>query len=694
MVSTQLADVSTTVNANATSYTNNRHCFRNPRGNKRFYTFYSKDVGSGNTIVYAWSEDGYIWTGQTDLTALTSTDLIHSAVVFVEDSGGSQTIVYLAARVESTKAVRIRRGVIADAGDTISWDTEEELFSSIYGNITLGIDNNAYLWAGRDTGSLQSTSYEVKCSTGTRPSSPISWSAVTVIGSGPGYGGWGVGCTPYGNGMVFIGIINRTVNSYYPWACYSQQGNPPTDEGEDDGGWGSGRAVAGTCVTDADNIVHLVYGRHWWGMQLMENHTWDPSTKTWSGIYTIYGGQDDTQYPPSVLIDTNTTPNTLYAVYEHGTGEVEYKTTPANAISWGAATTIENHAEEGRNPTFPYNSDPVISGNIFGAFVTGTNLALRSFIHGEGIAGEGTIRVKEKGFRKINRGSETFLDGDTFTARDESRWNFTPTNFSGFVWDGGGEVTIPAEGEMTSIESYAYAMLTAIVQSADLSDCKIGFYADENHFAWIDQDSLRVRNGKTAEIPVDMSNTLPNNVRIKIVLIWTPVEVRVIVTRLDTNTREVFVNYNPPHLEAPATFQVITSGSSLLVEDYGVFDTENELMTALGILPYDSSMNTIPISSPALDTLGPYSTFKGFDKTLGSATAQAIHSNLTTKTITVQSAHRNTKSIWLGGSVSGTQRWGVELLPGDNIPITVPNASMVYGIAEGSNQILHCVYTV
>jgi len=562
--------------------------FRNPRGLLRFYIFYAKDVGAGNAIVYAWDDNGYSWAApNVDLAALTTANVEDPVVAFVEDPANTQTIVYVAGKITATGEVRLRRGTIADAASVIVWDAEEQLYADVDTAFTLGIDNGDYLWAGRTIIDGANYDFRVKCSTVARPGAPIPWSAETELGARTS-NRWQVGCAPYGNGMVFMGVSGapppHTATNYMPWACYSQRGTPPTDEGETNFGAGSlaTGTVPGAPVTDADGIVHCAYGFGADSVRSYSSHRYDPDGALDNTRYNIYASQDDTWDASNILLDTSQVPNVLYALYEHATGVIVIKSTPANAVSWGSAVEIEDHAENCRMVAFSYQDDPINGGNIFGAFATLTTNTVRTFVRGV-FPGVGAVRVREKGWRKINRGKEHFLDGETFTARDEGRWDFVPVDFTGFVWSLNGQVTIPAAGEMTTQKTYAYCILTTVVESADMSDAQIGFYADAQHYAWIDQDLLRLRNGITAERTVDISEGLPNAVRLKIILVWSPFFVWLRIINLNTGGLLIHIKMdNPPQIEANVTFQVVAAGSTLNVEDFALFDAEDDVIYAFG----------------------------------------------------------------------------------------------------------------
>jgi hypothetical protein len=655
--------------------------FRNPRGTQRFYIFYRKNVGGTDTVYYAHTDDITTWdAGDVDLAAMSSANLYRPMVAFVEDAGNSQTIVYLAAENNGGGGpVQLRRGTIADADETITWDTEEELWDNSYirggGRFQLAIDPNGYLWTLNyyPSGTGTYDKLYVKASQATTPAAGISWSAILTVDPLIHQYTY-INLVPLNttNGMAGIGLESN-VSWAYIFNFGGGAGAPTLVKADYVSYVFSGAYfMCGPGVLDDDEVLHFCFGESTTGAEqfVFKHKSYDTVAQTWGGTTTIYSGADSTAH--AITLIHNAATNYLYAVYGHGTGEVEYKTSLASAISWSVATQIEDHAEDCQYFTSWYSSDPVDEGYVFGAYLTQTTYTVRAFRINPGLpSGEVATKVKERGWPKEYRGKIFFLDGDTFVGQDNGRWEFSEDD-TGFVWDTAGQVTVPADRDMNTKEKYAFCMLTAIVQSADMSDCKIGFYADANHYAWIDQDSLRTKNGTTDEITTDISAFLPDSTRLKIILIWTSLFVRLVIISLSTNRRIAYQHNNPHQIESVVTFRVISGGSSLLAEDYALFDAEDDIFYAMGL--------------PGTHPMGLKGGGEGANTDIDTSAEQLTTSDIPCSYCIVTAHKDNTDTIWVGLSASHDVDKGTPLEPKDSVTLPVANVNQIYVVAEAADQ--------
>lgn len=589
MVTITLGNVSVGCsNANALALAGNWHrkMFRNPRGLQRFYIFYLKDMGAGDTVVYGWGLDGTTWAApNVDLAASTSTGEESLCVRFIEDPANLQTIVYMTAMIEATGEIRLRRGTIADAASVIAWNAEEQVWATsdrVSGQYAFGIDNNGYLWVGHieRMGVPLWYWFNIKASQNVLPAAPIAWTGETSVTASSGAVNWQFDVVPYDvSQAIFCGISGTSI-----YAIRMTHANPPTMSTINNTAHGMSSVTGNCAVLDADNIVHIFFGGIYSALRRYRHMTFNPVTRAWGAAYytsQYLSGAAGMVRTGCVQLDTSRTPNYLYALYESGTGELYYKASPADAISWSAATAIEDHAEDVERVCGAYQDDPVNAGNVFGAFMTMTSFTVRTFIlNFAPPAGVAYIDVKGPGWWKGVRGLKFFLDGETFVGQDTRRWDYVADD-TGFLWDADGKLTVPADRAMTSQEEYAYAILTATVTSVDISDCRIGFYADANHYAWIDQDHLRVRNGDTAERTKQIFWGDAEDY--KVILAWTPFYVWLKIINLTSGRIVAYLKMdNPPQLSANVTFQVVAAGTVLDVEDYALFDAEDDVMYAFG----------------------------------------------------------------------------------------------------------------
>ena len=520
MVDITVGDVTNAIQY-ATSYGTQRKMFRNPRALsiQRYYIFYRDNNPA--VVKYAWSVDGTTWVGaNTDLVCSITTDVTDCAAIIVDDPTNLQSIVYVVyTRGNPNWDVTLRQGTIADGASLIVWDPAGEQTLNLAGSPSspnIAIDDNGYLWAGGTRGAT----YELIASQAVLPTGAMTWSNVLTTTTSAGVGWNRFAMVAYNAGIVIIGL-DTSLNLRASYCIPSGGAGAPTEvrtsrETTDSFGTFS----LGTAVIDNNDIVHFGWrGIDGLAQDYHRHVSYNPATNVWGAPTIIYAGGDDLDASaPVLVVDTSRTPNYIYAIYEHGIGELEWKTTPSDAIAWSGASIIEDHAENVKYLTGWYTDDLLLPGNIYGGFTTDTNFTVRTFVLDfQPLAGR--FDVKPAGWSHIVRGKKFFLTGDVFLGQDDSRWQYL-VNTTGFTWKAAGEVTMPADRQMTSQEAYAYCILTATVTSTDISDASIGFYADANHYCWIDQNYMRTRNGTTAEVTTPIN--WANSTRYKIILIWTP----------------------------------------------------------------------------------------------------------------------------------------------------------------------------
>jgi hypothetical protein len=117
-----------------------RTVFRNPRGNKYYYTLYvTDDVGLGAFLQYEYSNDGVDWSnapsGSIPFTGEGGSEIHSFDIKITEDAGGSQLVIWgVAIGYEQTAGAhqtKYVRGTIADAGNTITWGAAQVIDADI-----------------------------------------------------------------------------------------------------------------------------------------------------------------------------------------------------------------------------------------------------------------------------------------------------------------------------------------------------------------------------------------------------------------------------------------------------------------------------------------------------------------------------------------------------------------------------------
>lgn len=361
-----------------------RNTFRNSRGLGKCYVFYT----DGTNVEYAYADDPTTtWTAGT--AAFTSTGTFENVqCTYVEDPGNSRTLVYVSAALlvsGTTYDIIIRSGSIADVSSTISWQTEQLVHDDVARGYMHGIqvDLNGYIWFWR---TFFSTTYRmyVKCSTSALVLGSITFTSETELGARTSFY-WQVAMVPYSSGILFIGLSQDT--NATPWACYSAQASPPTDDGEIEGSalssssyWGMGHAVL-----DSDTIIHYTFttgsSNHYY------HSSYDPVGKTWGDITNIDVTSSGKMYAPALLLNDDVTPEELVVVYETGAGIISYKTSPTTSVEWSTAVEIVDWTEEGDMPVkVDFGPDPDNNDTFWGVYLgsDGSN-TLRAFQVGSGL---------------------------------------------------------------------------------------------------------------------------------------------------------------------------------------------------------------------------------------------------------------------------------------------------------------------
>ena len=173
--------------------------FRNPRGQRGYYTFYRGTVGGTEKCWFAYSANGVSWTSGQDTGANAFIDIC--SVALREDPAGSRLIVYLAISgsaitTDVANDIFFRIGAVADSGTTLNWLTTVQTVVNAGGtdnfqlpSIALASDGYlhiAYAHTANPGGTTSDRQNVVVCSSQTaNPSSNPAWTCSSYASNDP-----------------------------------------------------------------------------------------------------------------------------------------------------------------------------------------------------------------------------------------------------------------------------------------------------------------------------------------------------------------------------------------------------------------------------------------------------------------------------------------------------------------------------
>ena len=338
---------------------NNRSCFRNPRGRKRFYQFYNNDNGSDvHTFYYRWSEDGKNWSANQEIDQDDVTSFANNIVfdVKIHDTG-TLLDVYIVWFHEGSITYHYRKGTIGDTADTITLGTIRTIASSVSHSIAAPMSlaiartDNARLVVGVcEDQTLHGKDYrDILLLTGSNDGDNPTWANETVVLDSSGstnnedntpHLGLEAFDSSFGDRVLFYARIPQsTLPSAHSWAVwvYTWNGSSLTQETTyTDTGGGTTKGNPISVVIGSDDKVNLFVK----GGGAASDH------EKFGTAGSVTGSPTNTQIDSVVSgimigsMSINRTTNDLYIFYfETSLSNIKYKKSDDTTTSW--STTFE-----------------------------------------------------------------------------------------------------------------------------------------------------------------------------------------------------------------------------------------------------------------------------------------------------------------------------------------------------------------
>jgi hypothetical protein len=339
----------------------NRVVFRNPRGNKNYYVFYT----NSNQAYYEWSSDGVDWTETVGtITANPTNDVVECIDVKIYDNGSSLTVFVVMALFDNSAGgtdLLYRRGTIPDASNPITWTAAvQNIDSGIVKILSAPMcaaiartDNGELVIAYTEDFGTMGKDYRRTYLLGSDGDggSP-SWSGVTLWDDPSG------GNNNDLKGDVWFGLENFgstqgdrvLIHGRFPDA------NDSTDYAHKTGvpDWGGtsfsnttqannglsdtqAKVVAG--LIDAADFAHIIYWAGGATAELKSRKAGTAGDDDWSSTATVKAGDVDAC---TLTLDTGPATDELYIFYHDAADSTDfhYKTTPVDTISWSSEETV------------------------------------------------------------------------------------------------------------------------------------------------------------------------------------------------------------------------------------------------------------------------------------------------------------------------------------------------------------------
>ncbi len=341
-ISPQSSAASTVVDLNsalATATEQSRKVFKNPRGLNNYYVFYLDDAD--NFIRYGNSTDGASWTSgnaaSTQALELTTGDNSCWATAIYDD--GTQLHVYFVFLGDAAGRLRYRHGTIADAASAITWAAEVQFgaFAQDAYGVSLAVASNGRLflaWSDERT-------------PGAEDMRVFAWDVIPagdiISGDHDAIGETDrLIVTANPNGVANeIDVIYQEGTTILNAVTVNSTGGLPTfwTKREVTGLSLTRGVLSAAADTQATPQTHAAYQNG----SAVEHRTYT-NASGFSAAATVLASTPDSV---SLAIDETSTPDKVFVFYvKNGVaGDVFFKTSPVDTISFGSENTINDGSE-------------------------------------------------------------------------------------------------------------------------------------------------------------------------------------------------------------------------------------------------------------------------------------------------------------------------------------------------------------
>ncbi len=338
----QTLAASTVIDLNAgtaTATENSRKVFKNPRGLNYYYVFYLDDAD--DFIRYAYSADGLSWTSGNAASGnaleMVTGDASSWATAIYDD--GTKLNVYLVYEIDTSARLTYRYGNITDSVSTITWAAEQAFggFSLDAYGVSLALSSNGRLFAAWSDERVP----------GFEAMRVFAWD---VIPAGELLSGANSAITETDRLIVTANPTGATneINVVYQEGTtilnavkVTSDGTAPTYGTKSElTGMGLSRAkISAATDAQASPDTHVAYTNG----TSVEHRTYREA----SGLSSATTVTTATPDSLSLAVDETSTPDKAFVFYTKNgvAGDVFFKTTPVDTISFGSENTIDDDSE-------------------------------------------------------------------------------------------------------------------------------------------------------------------------------------------------------------------------------------------------------------------------------------------------------------------------------------------------------------
>jgi len=324
---------------------NTRTVWRNPRGTQRSYVLY-EDI-DGLDLVYRWSTDGVAWSGKILVNSNTPANF----EVAIHDSGADLKVFLVV--VEGT-SITYRRGSIADAADTIAWDSEalvatatKTLARALSASIVRTDAGRLVVAYATDVGSNRTTRLIGSDGDGAAPvwSGDVLWNDPSASTNNQNKDKVTFNMASFSATFPNSFLLAGHVQDAGSTSQYRHVSAVPTWDGSAFANVAQSiirapveAADSLSCVIDSSDVAHCLVED---ASDLFSAKSGTAGDDTWQPLVSVQPAAAESG-KSTLSIDRTSSPNVLYAVYDHSASSTNlfYRTSPVTTISWGTEVTI------------------------------------------------------------------------------------------------------------------------------------------------------------------------------------------------------------------------------------------------------------------------------------------------------------------------------------------------------------------